>query len=90
MADQNPTATNTPAPPRPGARPSVRVDAQFADDLAVIMSTGVTFTDAVRDAVNVLAVIYRGAWQSGACPTGTAPQIISANLAAPDRDEHAA
>lgn len=87
MAAKNTTAT--PTPPRPGARPSVRVDQQFADDLAVLMSTGATFTDAVRDAVNVLAVIYRGAWTSGACTTGTAPQIISANLAAPDR-EHAA
>lgn len=74
MADKQPT------PPRIGTRPSVRVDAQFAEDIAVLMSTGDTFTDAVRDAVNVLAVIYRGAWESGACPRGTAPHIASVNL----------
>lgn len=77
-------------PPKAGSRPSVRVDDQFAEDIAVIMSTGATFTEAVRDAVNVLAVIYRGAWESGTNPPGTAPHIISANLAPPAPDDQAA
>lgn len=68
-------------PPKAGARPSVRVDEQFAEDIAVLMSTGDAFSDAVRDAVNVLAVIYRNAWEAGACPPGTAPHILSANIA---------
>lgn len=69
-------------PPRPGARPSIRVGQDLSDDLAVIMTaTGGTLSDAVRDAVRHLADAYRRAWDYGDVPKGTAPTILGAYYA---------
>ncbi|MEI5099010.1 hypothetical protein RB200_10670 [Streptomyces sp. PmtG] len=69
-----------PTPPKPGTRPSVRVDEQLAADLAVVMRTGINVSDAVRQAVGHLADIYRVGWANGVCPEGTAPQVLAYQL----------
>lgn len=63
-------------PPKPGARPSVRVDQQLSDDLAVMMRTGVNVSDAVRHAVSIVAGAYRHAWATGVVPDGVEPHIV--------------
>ncbi|MFE6939548.1 hypothetical protein [Streptomyces chartreusis] len=40
--------TQQPTPPKPGTRPSIRVDDQLGADLAVVMSTGINLSDAVH------------------------------------------
>ncbi|MEV0444775.1 hypothetical protein AB0I84_04760 [Streptomyces spectabilis] len=72
--------SNQPTPPKPGDRPSFRVDDQLAADLAVIMRTGVNLSDAVRQAVGHLADVYRVGWANGVCPKGTAPQVLAYQL----------
>lgn len=63
------------AAPKPGSRVSVRVDDFMSDDLAALMRTGMTASDAIRRAVELLADIHRNAWSAGLYPEGTAPQI---------------
>ncbi|MFS0695115.1 hypothetical protein [Streptomyces nitrosporeus] len=77
MANTQRTQSRTPAVPQPGSRPSIRVDAELSDDLAVIMRTGGTTTDAVRAAVAHLAMIYRTAWAHGIVPSGTVPTLAA-------------
>lgn len=72
MAKQNPT------PPAVGTRPSVRITPDLADDLALIMRTGGTYADAVRDACAYYAAELYAAWAAGTLPPDTAPP-------APDR-----
>ncbi|MGY3202661.1 type II secretion system F family protein [Streptomyces sp. TE5632] len=62
-------------PPKPGKALSVKVDAYLYDDLAVMLRTGMTLSDAVRHAVRIVADGYRGAWESGRIPDGVAPDI---------------
>ncbi|KUF19579.1 hypothetical protein [Streptomyces silvensis] len=69
-----------PTPPKPGTRPSVRVDDQLAADLADIMRTGVNMSDAIRRAAGHLADVYRVGWANGVCPEGTAPQVLAYQL----------
>jgi hypothetical protein len=69
-----------PTPPKPGTRPSIRVDDQLAADLAVVMRTGVNLSDAVRRAVRQLADQYRTAWTEGVVPVGTAPILLAYQL----------
>ncbi|WHM36301.1 hypothetical protein [Streptomyces sp. BPTC-684] len=83
MTDTNPTQPKTTSPPALGSRPSVRVDHALADDLAVIMSTGGTFADAVRQAVGQLAEMYRTAWAHAVCPECTAPTLLAYQLRHP-------
>lgn len=64
-------------PPKPGGRMSVRVDESLSDDLAVLMTAGMTASDAVRLAVGFLAHGYRWMWYSGLYPEGTAPARMS-------------
>ncbi|MGF3196715.1 hypothetical protein [Streptomyces diastaticus] len=68
------------APPKPGTRPSIRVDDQLAADLAVVMRTDVNLSDAVRRAVRQLADQYRTAWAEGVVPVGTAPVLLAYQL----------
>lgn len=66
-------------PPKPGARPSVRVGQDLSDDFAVIMSVSdstTTVSDIVRDCVRHVADAYRRAWDYGDVPEGTAPTIL--------------
>ncbi|MEU8989985.1 ribbon-helix-helix domain-containing protein [Streptomyces sp. NPDC048558] len=72
--------TQQPTPPKPGTRPSIRVDDQLAADLAVVMRTGVNLSDAVRRAVRQLADQYRTAWTEGVVPVGTAPILLAYQL----------
>ncbi|MGW3374066.1 hypothetical protein [Streptomyces hydrogenans] len=60
-------------PPKPGKRMSVRVDSGLSDDLAALMRTGLTASDAVRLAVGFLAHGYRDLWAQGVYPEGVAP-----------------
>ncbi|MEU5745723.1 hypothetical protein ABZ804_09270 [Streptomyces sp. NPDC047726] len=68
------------APPKPGTRPSIRVDDQLAADLAVVMRTDVNLSDAVRRAVRQLADMYRTAWAEGVVAVGTAPTLLAYQL----------
>jgi hypothetical protein len=53
----------------------VRVDEELSDDLAVMMRTGMTVSDAVRHAVSIVAGTYRNAWSMGVVPDGIEPHI---------------
>lgn len=67
--------------PIAGTRPSVRLDDDFARDLAVLMQTGDDLSTAMRTAVGIVADIYRTAWHHGAVPVGTAPTLTAYQLA---------
>ncbi|MGW8374280.1 hypothetical protein [Streptomyces sp. ODS28] len=71
-------------PPAVGKRASVRVDENLHADLVALMRCGITASDAIRDAVALLADIHRAAWDMGGYPEGAPPVIQSANLAAYD------
>ncbi|MFG2678307.1 hypothetical protein [Streptomyces sp. NPDC048392] len=62
-------------PPKPGKALSVKVDPQLYDDLATLMRTGMTLSDAVRQAAAIVASAYRNAWEDGRIPDGMSPQI---------------
>ncbi|MFE4409066.1 hypothetical protein [Streptomyces sp. NPDC056821] len=62
-------------PPKPGKALSVKVDAHLYDDLAVMLRTGMTLSDAVRTAVSIVAGAYRNTWASGRIPDGVMPDI---------------
>lgn len=62
-------------PPKPGKALSVKVDAQLYDDLATLMRTGMTLSDAVRESAAIVASAYRNAWEDGRTPDGVPPQI---------------
>ncbi|MFF4867170.1 hypothetical protein ACFY3J_37025 [Streptomyces sp. NPDC001231] len=62
-------------PPKPGKALSVKVDAHLYDDLAVMLRTGMTLSDAVRTAVSIVAGAYRNTWESGRIPEGVMPDI---------------
>ncbi|PWS43904.1 hypothetical protein DKT74_14285 [Streptomyces sp. ZEA17I] len=66
-------------PPPPGKGLSVRMDAELYDDLTVMMSTGITASDAVKHAVSLVAQMYSGAWEEGLVPEGEQPRIDSFN-----------
>jgi hypothetical protein len=70
-------------PPKPGTRPSIRVDDKLAADLAVLMATGVNLSDAIRAAVGQAADIHRTAWDQRVCAPGTAPVLLAYQLRAP-------
>ncbi|MFD5231006.1 hypothetical protein ACFWJ5_21200 [Streptomyces qaidamensis] len=59
MATEKPTQRR--AQPIAGTRPNVRLDQQLADDLALLMKEGSSLTDAVRDAVHLVAELRRQA-----------------------------
>ena len=81
MATHQPIEPPRSQPPAVGKSASVRVDQSLHDDLAVVMRCGVTASDAIRQAVGLLADVYRGAWDMAGYPDGVAPLIESANLA---------
>lgn len=70
-----PQRTQRRAQPIAGTRPTVRLDEQFARDLAVLMQTGDDLTAAMRTAVGIVADMYRTAWHHGSTPVGTAPTL---------------
>jgi hypothetical protein len=65
------------ARPIAGTRPTVRLDEQFARDLAVLMQTGDDLTTAMRTAVGIVANLYRTAWHHEIVPVGTAPTLAA-------------
>ncbi|MGW1405036.1 hypothetical protein [Streptomyces sp. NPDC002403] len=88
MAKPKPTQTKTPTIPAVGKPLTVRVqDEGMRDDLAVIMRTGCTASDAVRQALYIVANAYHHAWQTGGYPPGTAPQITAHQLAPYDAQQ---
>lgn len=75
MTTERPTPPSSrPTPPPAGQRVSVRVDDVMHDALAVIMGTGMTASDAIRAALNVLADACEGAWDGGHYPEWVLPQ----------------
>lgn len=73
----NATTTTPAAAPAVTAKSvSVRVDAQFAEDLAVLMKTDFNASEAVKYAVGQIATAYRRAWQQGICAEGEAPDEL--------------
>ncbi|MGI5041627.1 hypothetical protein ACM9HB_34925, partial [Streptomyces sp. JAC128] len=66
MAKTKPTQRR--AQPIAGTRPTVRLDDEFARDLAVLMQTGDDLTTAMRTAVGIVADMYRTAWHHGSTP----------------------
>lgn len=68
-------ASGPSVPPPPGKGLSVKVDEILYDDLATMMQTGMTQSDAVRTAVSIVAGAYRNCWESGRIPEGVTPQI---------------
>ncbi|MEV2203751.1 hypothetical protein AB0E11_27845 [Streptomyces fradiae] len=83
MANANPTRRRTAAAPAAGSRPSVRIDADLAADLADLMRVHGSFTEAVRQAVGQLAGIYRTAWAYGIVPSDTAPTLAAFQFSTP-------
>jgi hypothetical protein len=82
MAKPKSTQPETPAIPEVGKPVTVRVlDEGMRDDLAVIMRTGCTASDAVRQALYIVANAYHAAWENGHYPPGTTPQILAHQLA---------
>jgi len=75
-----PKPTQKPTVPQPGSRPSIRVDAELSDDLAVLMRPGGNVSDAIRLAVGQLAEMYRTAWAHGVVPDGEAPELLTYQL----------
>lgn len=73
-------------PPKAGKRMSVRVDDTLSDDLAIVMRTGMTASDAVRYAVAFLAHGYAWVWESGLYPDGVPPQRMAVRVPAYDGD----
>lgn len=77
--DQNtgqPSPTRAPnEPPAIGKQISVKVDAQLYDDLATMLATGMTVSDAVRSALRIVAGTYRKVWDHTDVPHGTRPTI---------------
>ncbi|MFD7121918.1 hypothetical protein ACFWAA_33495 [Streptomyces sp. NPDC059922] len=72
-----PQRTQRRAQPIAGTRPTVRLDEQFARDLAVLMQTGDDLTTAMRTAVGIVANMYRTAWHHQSVPVGTAPTLAA-------------
>lgn len=68
-------ASGPSAPPQPGKALSVKVDEILYDDLASMLQTGMTLSDAVRTAVSIVAGAYRNCWESGRIPEGVMPQV---------------
>ncbi|MBT2450922.1 hypothetical protein J7F03_28380 [Streptomyces sp. ISL-43] len=64
-------------PPKAGKSLSVRIDGTLSDDLATIMRTGMTASDAVRYAVAFLAHGYSWVWESGLYPDGVPPRCMA-------------
>ncbi|MFD6972177.1 hypothetical protein [Streptomyces sp. NPDC059949] len=71
-------------PPKAGKSLSVRVDETLSDDLATIMRTGMTASDAVRFAVAFLAHGYNWVWESGLYPDGVSPARMAVRVPAYD------
>ncbi|WP_369778053.1 hypothetical protein [Streptomyces sp. R33] len=67
-------------PPQAGKSLSVRVDETLSDDLATIMRTGMTASDAVRYAVAFMAYGYRWVWESGLYPDGVPPRRMAVRV----------
>ncbi|MFG2596693.1 hypothetical protein [Streptomyces sp. NPDC048462] len=67
-------------PPLPGKGLSVKVDQQLYDDLMIMMRAGNTVSDAVKEAVSLIAGTYRNAWAMGAYPEGVLPQVIACQV----------
>lgn len=69
-------------PPKPGSRPSVRVDQELSDNLTTMMRvTGLTLSDAVRHAIAFMADAYATAWAQGVVPEGVEPRILAFQIA---------
>ncbi|AWZ05635.1 hypothetical protein DRB96_14430 [Streptomyces sp. ICC1] len=66
--------------------PLVRVDDILSDDLAIVMGTGTTASDAIRYAVAFLAHGYAWVWESGLYPDGVPPRRMAVRVPSYDGD----
>ncbi|MGW7197235.1 hypothetical protein [Streptomyces chryseus] len=82
MAKPKTTDPRTNTPPEVGKTVTVRVaDEGMRDDLAVMMRAHPTASDAVRQALLLVANAYYAAWEGGHYPPGVMPQIVRMELA---------
>ncbi|WP_155054566.1 helix-turn-helix domain-containing protein [Streptomyces blattellae] len=80
-APDAPAPEAAPAPRDPFDEPLRRwLTPEARADLALLMEAGHSPGYAVRRGLEVLAVAYRGAWERGLCPRGTAPEITHVNV----------
>lgn len=63
------------SPPPVGKTVSVKVDQQLYDDLTTMLGTGMTQSDAIREALTIIAEAYRTAWATGRVPKNVVPTI---------------
>lgn len=63
---------------------SVRMTDGVADDLATVMRTGMTASDAVRTALRLLADAHRCAWDYQDVPDGQPVRVLAAQYALAD------
>ncbi|MBA4865937.1 hypothetical protein H1V43_32250 [Streptomyces sp. PSKA54] len=73
-------------PPAVGKTITVKVNQELYDDLAVMLRTGMTVTDAVRRAVFHMAEAYHNAWTTGAIPDGKQPIVNACVISGYDDD----
>lgn len=68
-------------------RLTVRRDHTLDTDLATVMRTGMTQTDAVKYALHLIAQGLDWMWDSGAVPDGTLPPVVKFRVPPPPRPD---
>lgn len=68
---------------------SVRVDQQLSDDLEVLMTSGMTASDATRFAIAFMAHSCRWMWSAGLYPDGVLPPRMAMKIPASDTSSSA-
>lgn len=80
-APDTPSPEAAPAPRDPLDEPLRRwLTFEARADLALLMEAGHSPGYALRRALEVLADTYRGAWERGLCPHGSAPEITHVSV----------
>lgn len=73
-------------PPAVGKTLSVKVDQQLYDDLETMLGTGMTQSDAAREAITIIAEAFRAAWATGRVPKNVVPTITQFMISGYDAD----
>lgn len=75
--------------PAPGRRITVRVDDVLSDDLSTLAGAGLGTSDAVRQALALLADTCRSAWDHGVVDEGVLPTVTAVTLEPSDGSRQA-
>ena len=73
-AEDAPAVSSAARVPKIGKSVGVRVDAPLREDLEVLLHTGLSLSNILREAVAQAAAIHRGAWSDG-CPPGVLVRV---------------